>query len=473
MYQESLENLQKIGIEIKDEFFTLEVIDAPLLKGINVLLQSIDVKGLTLTVKGFLPTKVVKSIVEVASTTSDERFLQVQTRFYEEENLSANMARVVAESLKLAKVQKGKLLLTKKGSEFLSLNPYEQYIILFYIMLGINIGYFDRHQEAICVHNSSIIMLQLVRDKERDFRTVEVYTALLLDIYPMIEDGIEKLELRDYGEDNPLDIFATIAETRLFERLFLPLGLIEMQTAKYPQKDTFAKSDLLDSFISEKYAINKDMVLSKKLVKTFQDEIRKNKLDIDLFEVIMYLFAQYAHIPLPPKSSVVDALMQKHLVVGTLKVSYEGLYEKLVESILTTYEEFTQLDTVGAKKDNLVDEYMQMIDALFTLANTSKPFNTVQKLHILPAFIFDILKLHHNLDQFAQDFIVECSKVFDEEFAMDIGQLMLLLNKLEKDAKKLKKNKPNFEQGIKEFLQTYMMIVLEVRSNLANLTSLV
>lgn len=473
MYQESLENLQKIGIEIKDEFFTLEVIDAPLLKGINVLLQSIDVKGLTLTAKGFLPTKVVKSIVEVASTTSDERFLQVQTRFYEEENLSANMARVVAESLKLAKVQKGKLLLTKKGSEFLSLNPYEQYIIIFYIMLGINIGYFDRHQEAICVHNSSIIMLQLVRDKERDFRTVEVYTALLLDIYPMIEDGIEKLELRDYGEENPLDIFATIAETRLFERLFLPLGLIEMQTAKYPQKDKFAKSDLLDSFISEKYAINKDLVLSKKLLKTFQDEIIKDKLDIDLFEVILYLFAQYAHIPLPPKSSVVDALMQKHPVIGTLRTSYESLYEKLVESILTTYEEFTQLDTVGAKKDNLVDEYMQMIDTLFSLANTSKPFNTVQKLHILPAFIFDILKLHHNLDQFSQDFILECSKIFDEEFAMDIGQLMLLLNKLEKDAKKLKKNKPNFEQGVKEFLQTYMMIVLEVRSNLANLTSLV
>lgn len=45
-----------------------------------------------------------------------------------------------------------------------------------------------------------------------------------------------------------------------------------------------------------------------------------------------------------------------------------------------------------------------------------------------------------------------------------IGQLILLLDQLEKDAKKLKKNRPNFEQGVKEFLQTYMMIVLELRS---------
>lgn len=464
MYQESLNNLQNIGLKLNDEFFTLENFEAPLLKGINVLLQNIDLKGLTLTKNGFLPTKVVKSIVEVAATISDQRFLRVQTRFYEEENLSANMTRVVSETLKLIKVQKGKLLLTKKGNEFLSLTPHEQYIILFNIMLGMNIGYFDRHQEAMCVHNSSLIMLQLLRDKERDFRTAEVYTALLLDMYPIIEDSIDDLEVLDYGGKDKLDIFASIAETRLFERLFLPLGLIEMQTAKYPQKDRFAKSALLDNFISEKHAINKNLVLSKKLLKTFQDEIRQNKLDINLFEVTMHLFAQYVHIPLPPKSSVVDALMQKHPVLGTLRTSYTQLYEKLIDSVLTTYEEFTQLDTVGASRDSLVDEYMQMIDSLFALANTPKPFNTVQKLHILPAFIFDILKLRHNLDQFTQDFILECSKIFDEEFAMDIAQLMLLLEKLEKDAKKLKKNKPNFEQGIKEFIQTYLMIVLELRS---------
>jgi len=112
MYQESLENLQKIGINIQDEFFALEGLDIPLLGGIKLLLQSIDTKGLKLTQKGFLPTKVVKNIVEVAATIADQRFLRAETRFYEEENFSANMARVVAESLKLIKVQKGKLLLT-------------------------------------------------------------------------------------------------------------------------------------------------------------------------------------------------------------------------------------------------------------------------------------------------------------------------------------------------------------------------
>ena len=100
LYQTSFKNLQALSIDIKDEFFTYELKNIPLLKGITILLNSIDAKGLKLTQKGFLPTKVVKSIVEVASTTADERFLKYQTRFYEEEHFSASLTRTVAEVLK-------------------------------------------------------------------------------------------------------------------------------------------------------------------------------------------------------------------------------------------------------------------------------------------------------------------------------------------------------------------------------------
>ena len=464
MYEESLKNLQEIGIDINKDFFTLKGVDAPLLRGIKQLLESIEPKGLKLTQKGFLPTKVVKSIVDVASTEADKRYLRLQTRFYEEENLSANMARVIADVLKFIKVQKGKLFLTKKADEFLTLKENEQYLVLLNIMIGINLGYFDRHQEARCVHNSSVIMLQLLRDKEQDFRTTGVYAVLLLDSYPMIEDDIDMLELYDYGEMDKLDIFVSIAETRLFERLYLPLGLLEMQAEKYPEENKFAKSKLLSILINAKHEINKELVLSKKRVKIFEDSIRKSKLDINLFESTMFLFVQYANMPLPPKEEVLNLLMQKHSVIGTLRSSYEELYTNLIESILITYDEFTQLDTVGSKREDLLDEYMNMIDALCKIVISPKPFNTVQNIQILPAFIFDILKIHHNLDQFTPDFIIECSKVFDEEFAMDIGHFMLLLEQLQKDAKKLKKSKPRFEQGIKEFIQTYMMLVLELRS---------
>ncbi len=98
------------------------------------------------------------------------------------------------------------------------------------------------------------------------------------------------------------------------------------------------------------------------------------------------------------------------------------------------------------------------------MVQTLKPFTTTQRLQIVPIFIFDILKLHHDIDYLQEDFILVLKEKFDEEFAMDIGNLMLLLEQLQKDAKKLKKNKPNFIQGVKEFIQSYFMIVLELRS---------
>lgn len=465
LYQTSFQNLQALSVDIKDAFFSYELTKVPLLEGMNTLLNTIPDKGLKLTQKGFLPTKVVKSIVEMASTTADERFLKYQTRFYEQEHFSASLTRTVAAVLKLTKQQNGKLLLTKKGSEFLIFDKHQQYIILFNIMLGINLGYFDNHQEALCVDNSSLIMLQLLRDKNRDFRSVDVYSAILLESYPVLEDDIEELELYDYGDKAQFDIYASIAELRLFERLFLPLGLIEMEKPRtYTEAGKYAKSKLLDHLIEEKNAINKELVLSKKLIKEFQTTIEAKNLEIDLFETIFFLFAQFAYVPIPPVDSVIENLIKRHTVIGTLRDDYENFYRQLIESIETTYDEFTQLDTVGAKREDLVQEYMQMIEAFVQLVRTPKPFTTAQRLQAVPAFIFDLLKLRYDIDFLQEDFILALKERFDEEFAMDVGNMMLLLQHLFKDAKKLKKNKPNFAQGVKEFVQSYLMVVLELRS---------
>ena len=465
LYQTSLENLETLSINIQDAFFTYDLKDIPLLEGVDTLLNSIDAKGLKLTKKGFLPTKVVKSIVEVASTTADERFTKYQTRFYEEDYFSASLTRTVAEVLKLTRVQKGKLLLTKKGSEFLSLERHQQYIVLLNIMLGMNLGYFDNHQEATCIHHSSLILIQLLRDKNRDFRSVDVYTALLLESYPTLSDDIEQLELFDYTNKNQLEIFISIAELRLFERFFLPLGLVDMEKARtYMENGKYAKGELLGHLIKEKHAIKKELLFSKRVIKELQDTIRTKNLEIDIFEVTFFLFAQLAYVPIPLTDVLIESLMQKHSVLGILRDDYEKLYKQLIESVLTSYEEFTQLDTVGAQREDLLEEYMQMIDSFVKLVQTPKPFTTSQRLQIVPAFIFDILKLHDDIDFLQEDLILNLKEKFNEEFAMDVGNLMLLLKQLQKDAKKLKKNKPNFMQGVKEFIQSYFMIVLELRS---------
>ncbi len=465
MYKKSLEKLEQIDIQIDEKFFTLETIDAPLLRSVTTLLESIDEKkGVKLTARGFLPTKLVQAIVEVGVTESEKRFASMNKRFYEEEHLSAGMARVVSEVLEFVKLEKNKLLLTKKAQEFLSLSIHQRYIVLLNIMFGLNIGYFDRYQEAECVHSSSVIMLQFLRDRSKEYREVEVYVAMLLELYPFLEENIERLEL-ELSSSDTFDIFVKISQTRLFERVYLPLGLVDMKIgSSYEEKDLFAKTQLLDTLITAKYAINKEMVLSKKLIKTFESEIRKNNLEINLFETIMFLFSQFTYTPWPPNKKVIDTLMQKYAVIGSLRKSYELFYNNLIEAVKTTYQEFTQLDKVGAKRDELVAEYINMTEALAKLPIKPKPYATTQNLTIVPMFVFDILRIHYKIDSFSKDFILEIEKEFGEEFALNIGNFLMLLQQLEKDGRKLKKSKPHFEQGVKEFVRVYLMILLELHS---------
>jgi len=216
--------------------------------------------------------------------------------------------------------------------------------------------------------------------------------------------------------------------------------------------------------LKEKNAIDKELVFSKRVIKEFQETIRIKHLEINLFEVILFLFAQLSVFPTPPSNILIENLMKKHLVIGILKDDYENFYTQIIENVLTTYEEFTQLDTVGAKREDLVQEYTQMIDSFAQLVQTPKPFTTVQRLEIIPAFIFDILNLQYQIDLTHKDFVFAIQEKLGEEFAMDVGHLTLILAKLQKDGKKLKKNKPNFMQGVKEFIQTYFMIVLELKS---------
>ena len=460
-----MENLKKLHIEIEDAFFTEQLDDIPLLKSVDTLLKSIDAKGLKLTQKGYLPTKVVKNIVEVGATDDEKRHLDLKRRFFEVEHISASLARVVAEVLKLTREQKGKLLLTKKGEEYLNYSDHQRYIILFNIMFGINLGYFDGYQEAMCVHRSSLIMLQLLRDKNRDFRTAEVYVAILLEQYPHLRKDMQELERLELDMGDGFDIYRRISELRLFRRLYLPLGLVEMQISKdYSEDDKYAKTKLLDNLIPAKHVIDKDLLFSKKRLKALQERIRQKELQIDLFEETLFLFAQLASLPTPPEDVVIELLMQKHKVIGTLREEYVEFYKELIRSVETVYDEFTQFDAVGANKEEIVKEYSEMVEGFATLVQTKKPFTTVQRLEKIPLIVFDILAIRFGMEFLPEDFILKLQEEFDEEFAMNVGHLVLMLQQLQKDAKKLKKNKPHFTQGIQEFMQIFFVIVLELRS---------
>ncbi len=461
MVKKAQEKLKELHLRIKSEFFFKSDIDAPLLRGMEILLKSIDKNGLKLTQAGFLPTKVVKEIMLNAHTPVEEQFLKLEKRFYEAENLSASMARILCQNLSLIKVQKGKLYLTRAGKKFLTLTTPERYIVLFADMFRLNQAYFDYFEEAPCVYESTIVLLQLIRDKERCFRDVDEYVQILLKEYPSIEERLDECIVE---EDDPYRAYVTIVETRLFERFYLPLGLIDIEMGeRYLDTKKYAKSKLLETLLEPVNEVNKEMVLNKKTIRQYQEWIKANKLDIDLFEVLMFLFVQFAPYPLPPKEVVIDMLIQKHKVIGTLEGMYRDFYENLIQSVIETINQYTQYEAINAN-DYLKKQYFELLDALASLVSSPKPFVTVKKISFVPMVFFDFLQAVLKIDPNDPDFLNRCEEKLGNEFVEDLSMFIMSHKELENLGKKLKKPKPAFINALKEFITAYLVVIFELRT---------
>ena len=58
---------------------------------------------------------------------------------------------------------------------------------------------------------------------------------------------------------------------------------------------------------------------------------------------------------------------------------------------------------------------------------------------MVSAFVSDILKFHYDIDFLQEDFILVVEEKLDEEFAIEVSYLIILLEQVQKDVKKLKR----------------------------------
>ena len=466
-----LKTFKEIGIEIEPTFFELpdERIESPLLNGVEFLLSCIDEKGLKLTPKGNLPTKIVKGIVEVASTKIDKQYAMFEKRFYEEDHLSVQITRIITELMELISVKNGKLFLTKKSQKFSQFSRAEKYVFIFDIMMRLRHDYFDHFGEVPIVYNSSMACLQIIRDKEMMYRTAEVYISFLLVEFPDIEREIESLQGKDIFEDDPYEIFLHLMEVRFFKRMYLYLGLVDVEIRDIFEPNKYKKTQMLDHFLSSQNSIDTDKILSRKMMADFQKKIQSQQLEIPLFETIAFLLIQFAPEPSPPRELVIEELIKKDRVIGEQALKHQKFYEELYENIIITLKAFTQLEAVGHHNQNLVNKFEEFIEALYRLVKDPKPYNVFEKVEMLPMIVMDIFVPMFQLDRNDDDFMQQCIQKCGEDMAFDLAHLILLHNQLQKSAKKLKKTKVSFEQTIKEYIQTYIMIVLEFRSMILEL----
>ena len=461
-----IEELGSLGFSVNPAFLMNDQVDAPILKQVDLLLDAVPDKGLKLTQKGNLPTKVVKEITLCCPSGSEGRFLKYTKRFLEEEQVVVGRARVACEAGKLVKIIKGKMLPGSMAEAYQAASSVEKYLYLFWHYGKVNLGYFDRMQETGLIDSLAFVLLQVIRDKRAMFRSVEVYSAFLIDTFPDIAERVEEeIEPDSYFSEDSFDEFESLLEIRLCKNYYLPFGLIEEQGWGYGEAYECRKTDLLDRLLLPVDAVDTAVVLNKKQFHLLAQRIKKERLDIDLFHDFCFVYAGCAQYPLEPTDLVVDELMRHARVIGTVAVAQKQFYRDFVNAVVQTLKYFTQLEVKGGGSagKSMEDEFRSMIDGLYLLLPQDKPFNMISALQSIPLFFLNMLTTVHQID-IGPDFYAQCEKHFDKDTAEDIGAVVFLIGELQKKSKKFKRINTNLESMVKEAIIAFMVAVMSIHT---------
>ena len=463
-----MEELDEVAaIKIDPDFLKKEQVDVPLLKQVDLLLDAVGEKGLKLTAKGNLPTKVVKELTLCCPTLSEGRYLKWTKRYLEEEQVAAMRARTVCEAGKLLKVSKGKIYHGSMAEVYRKATDSEKFIYLLWQFGRVNLAYFDRMQETALINDVAFIMLQIVRDKPEMFREPKVYSAFLVDAFPKLLDTVEEeIEPDSYFSEGPFDTFESMIELRLFKNFFAPLGLIEEKGIGYKEVYECSKTALLDDLLLPFDVLDTSIVLNKKTLHMFEQRIKKEQLDINLFHDFCYIYVQGARYPLKPISVIVDDLITAKRIIGVKAETERRFYTDLANATEQTLKYFTQLEVKGggSRGDEMQRQFQSLIDGLYALLPKQKPFGTIEAMRSVTFFFMDMLAKVYGIDLLSQDFYAECKKHFGDETVEDIGAVIFTMGELEKKGIKLKRVNHKLETILKEALITFVLGVMSIHT---------
>ena len=429
------EKLEQINpyITINSDFLNKEQIEVPILRQMDILLDAAGEKGLKLTAKGNLPTKVVKALVLCCPTPSDARYHAYVKRYNEDDHVPAMRVKNLSLASELLVETKGKLVPSAKVEAYRAAKDGERFVFLFGSYGMLNLGYFDSMQEAPLVKAVSFNLLQVIRDKPEMFREVEVYTAFLLDAIPEIFDDIEEEIFPDiYLGNEPLDEFEHMVQLRLMQNFFAVFGLIEEQGTGYKETYECQKTALLDAFVAPYDVVDTSIVLNKKHFKAFEKRAKEENLNVALFTDFCYIYTHVSRYPATPIAVIADDLTAAKRVIGTAAESHKAFFSDLVKATMQTLRQFTQLEVIGGgeRGESLQDDFRSFIDGLYATLPNERPFKMIEELQATVFSLFDMLEEGYGVDVRSPKFYEICIETFDEEIATDIGSVIVAMDEL-------------------------------------------
>lgn len=462
-----IDELHKMGIDIQLNKINGLVNDVPIMKQTHILLSFVGDKGLKLTAKGNLPSKVVKEISLCSPDLHTQSFLEVSKRFIEDEQVPVQRVRNLAEVAKIISTRSGKMKYGVMYKEFIHATPEEQYIYLFFCYGILNLGYFDGYQEEEITPKIFYLLLQYIRDSTSVFRESEVYLAFLYNDYPHLVEMIEdEIEVHTYDDDS-LSTYAGIAQKRLFRNAYVPFGLLEEIEEGKGLFKTYEtqKTVLLDALIIPRNSIEVENVLTVKKMKNLEQKAKELKIESDtLFVDIVFLLMLCMKDDLYEHEAAVDTIMSDKKIIGKIKEKHYDFYIALSHKVTDTFKYFTRLEVKGGSEGDM-DRFKSWIDALYFLLPKSKPRNLFKTLVYTPVLFANRIAKLYDLDIQDASFESQLLATVDKDVGEDISAYFYMMDVLEKRSLKVKRITKEFEGIVKETLTLMNIAVMSIHTH--------
>lgn len=218
-----------------------------LLKDVLIYLKVLsDVSPVKLTAKGNLPRALVREMVSKGVDDNGWWSIPVENIQREEEAPNVFLMDHITRDLQYVVIEKGKLILSKKGQGFLEERKKEDMksIFKFYIT-GYNWAYEDRMRRSGFLQAAFPFVVFCLQKYGSQWRDIEFYTNKFLKAFPNVLYDFEN----EYGE--PEKEFEQTFERRIVRRFLLRFALVEVQEKDegYREIEKIKKTPLLDKVI--------------------------------------------------------------------------------------------------------------------------------------------------------------------------------------------------------------------------------
>jgi hypothetical protein len=218
----------------------------PILNQVKYLLQVIENNGeLKLTVKGFLPTKVVSDIYN-QNFIKDEMIESGISKLYKEtDSMSINLTRILSELSGIVKKRNKKLSLTKKGKEELNNNHRLLKSIFTAFGTRFNWAYYDGYGDNQIGQLGFGFSLILISKYGSEKKLDSFYSNKYLSAFPML---IKQNEFSRFDSNERQA--SKCYSLRTFDRFLNYFGLIKTYSENKWDSDKFiVKTELYDKLI--------------------------------------------------------------------------------------------------------------------------------------------------------------------------------------------------------------------------------